>query len=151
VIDRIDLNSDGTAGLVVDYKGSRRLTVKEIKEGVEIQLLLYAKYVQEKLGKEILGIELYPVRLRERCGVYLKERVQEIFKDGGEAVKKRCLTQSEFKDCEKAFLEHVLTCIERLLSGDIAIDPAGCVFCDCSAICRSDKWSAKLMTEENDE
>jgi ATP-dependent helicase/nuclease subunit B len=151
VIDRIDLNRAGTAGIILDYKGARKLTVKEVKEGDEIQLLLYAKFVRERLGKEVLGLELYPVRLRERSGVYLEERVQEIFNDGGEAVKKRCVTHSEFMDCEKAFLGHVLTCIERLLSGDIRIEPAGCTFCDLSTICRCDKWSAKLKAEDDDE
>jgi ATP-dependent helicase/nuclease subunit B len=150
-IDRIDLNCDGTGGLIVDYKGKEELKIKKVKEGAEIQLLLYAKYVREQLGKAVLGLELYPVRLRARSGVYLEERVQEIFKDGGAAVKKRCVTHSGFMDCEKAFLEHTLTCIERLLGGDITIEPAGCTFCDLAAICRCDKWSATLKAEDDDE
>jgi hypothetical protein len=54
-------------------------------------------------------------------------------------------------DSEKAFLDHVLTCIERLLDGEISLDFAGCPFCDLAAICRCDKWSATLKAEDDDE
>lgn len=152
IIDRIDLTEEQTGAVIVDYKGSESLNVNKVKSGEELQLLLYAKYVREHMGKDVIGIELYPIKKRERTGMYRDDRIHEIFAEGGTSIsKQRKFSRSDFAAFEATCLKKTLECIERLRNGEISITAGSCKWCDFHSVCRCDAWGEKLKEHLGDE
>lgn len=159
IIDRLD-NWNGYVR-IVDYKtGSRKFRLPDILMGQNMQMLiyLYAAVKSGKYGDKAAGIFYMPssrdrendAAKRRMSGMMLadSELVKAMDKVGGEFVPKLSKTPSDsfiFEgDFEKIFslIENKLSLAgERIMSGDIAVDPVdgldspACKYCDFAAVC----------------
>ena len=124
-IDRIDVSTDEQGGRVyrvLDYKTGSIPTAKEVREGISLQLPIYAYAVQERLGTVSQAAYLV---LSQKKGLKIADypRADPI----PEAVEK--------------LPSNVCLVVERICSGEFVPQPEGgeqrqCRWCDFRSICR---------------
>jgi ATP-dependent helicase/nuclease subunit B len=147
-IDRIDTDSAGKLGYVVDYKYSRAEWVKEqFKQSLEgemthFQLPIYLLALGASLGLEPAGAELLSVKNRVRRFAVVRGDLADL---RGAEKQSRRLGEAEFE----AYLQRAREVIARLIvaarRGTIATQPrdpqacgpGACVGAD---LCRYDRW-----------
>lgn len=115
-IDRIDTGPSGDEAFVIDYKKSSRNLAKKLKNGEEIQLPLYLLAAQRLL-------KLKPAGLEHRI---LKTGTQE----------SPDLDPKEIEDLLAQTEERIRGAVRKIRSGDIAVEPRDCAFCEFDAVCR---------------
>jgi ATP-dependent helicase/nuclease subunit B len=134
-MDRVDLDPDGAAGLVIDYKTSRVPRAGDFDEGVVLQAPLYALALEQVFGLRCLGAEYRSVTGLERRGTY---RADIAWRE-----KRRDL------DTQLANLEKTL---DRLVSdmrkGRIDLAAESCDFCPYANVCQVEPSEIAARREE---
>jgi ATP-dependent helicase/DNAse subunit B len=144
-IDRVDVTPDGRAGLIRDYKGSRRVTsgAKLLDEG-KLQLQLYARALSRQWGIEPLGGVYEPLAATDDArprGVLRKDERGAAL-DGVNAVDRDLLDPVEFEAALDAAAARAAEIVAGMRAGRIQRDPIDdrCPsYCTFQAICRRER------------
>lgn len=149
-MDRVDCDPESQAACVVDYKlGGGKLVklMEHLENGTELQLPIYLLAVRELLGRNPAAAELYSVLPPpRRSGIYQKELM-----DGIEAENKQsgaALTSGEFEGLLSASKALIGKYVRGIRSGDIAVKPKECTYCDFNHVCRFEIW--RLIYQETE-
>ncbi|MCI0568791.1 MAG: PD-(D/E)XK nuclease family protein [Acidobacteria bacterium] len=148
IIDRIDTDSDGKLGYVVDYKYSDPSRVRDqFKASVSgdltnFQPAIYLLALREALGLEPVGAELLAAKTGVQRFAVGRESLEEVW---GAPEKSERLGEADFE----GFLGRARTVMADLIAsartGDIDTrpkDPEACGpgACDAADVCRYDRW-----------
>lgn len=145
-IDRIDVNPEGTAGLVMDYKRTATFTPSDLVLGVQLQLPIYLMVMERFLNLKGIGAELYSIKEVRRSGFYRKEWMHL-------AGKKRAgpmtFSEEDFMRMAERSLLFIRRFAEGMQSQEIAVRPRVCeAYCAYASVCRIEKWKLPSMLEE---
>ena len=160
-IDRVDLAPGGRAGLIRDYKGSRRVTsgAKLLDEG-KLQLQLYAQALSRQWGIEPLGAVYEPLAATDdpRPRGILRKDEREDALDGLLTVDRDLLDPEQFDAALDAATVRAAEIVAGMRAGRIDRDPIDdrCPsFCTFQAICRRERAvgpePSKVEEEEDEE
>ncbi|WP_459129535.1 PD-(D/E)XK nuclease family protein [Guggenheimella bovis] len=145
-IDRIDENDSHFR--IVDYKsGSKRFDMTRAKEGLDLQLLIYANAYEKLSGKDVSGV--YYSRIQDPL---VEEGSQLKVLDGislpgvetNDYVSQVSLSESELKELREIAVEKAKETLDRMNIGDISAKPVlydkkvPCTYCNYASICRFD-------------
>jgi len=160
-IDRIDVSAGGErAGLIRDYKASRRVTpAARLADEGKLQLQLYALALAREWGIRPLGGVYEPLGAtddpRPRGFLRLQERDGAL--DGLRVVPNDLLGEPEFEQMLGAAAQQAAAVVEGMRAGRIDRDPIDdeCPsFCTFQAMCRRDRaarHAPAVAEEEEDE
>jgi ATP-dependent helicase/DNAse subunit B len=144
-IDRVDMAPGGRAGLVRDYKGSRRVTsgAKLLDEG-KLQLQLYARTLSAQWGIDPLGSVYEPLGATDdaRPRGILRKDERDAALDGFIAVDRDLLEPDDFESALDAAEARAAEIVAGMRAGRIRRDPIDdrCPsFCTFQAICRRER------------
>lgn len=160
-VDRIDETEDEF--IVIDYKtGSTKIDYFEIIFGKKVQLILYAKILEEVLNKKCAGVYYLSVNddfsTNDKLKIYLngitKNADNNIFKldnlvskeDGIKSEyfdfnEKFILSPTQFENLLNKIFEKVLDAINKIKSGEFGAnvlmlsEKCACEYCDYAEIC----------------
>jgi ATP-dependent helicase/DNAse subunit B len=159
-IDRVDVTPDGRAGLIRDYKGSRRVTsgAKLLDEG-KLQLQLYARALSSQWGIEPLGGVYEPLAATDdaRARGILRKDERGAALDGVNAVDRDFLDPDEFEAALHAAAARAAEIVAGMRAGRIQRDPIDdrCPsYCTFQAICRRERAvgpEPSVAAEEDEE
>jgi ATP-dependent helicase/DNAse subunit B len=159
-IDRVDVTPDGRAGLIRDYKGSRRVTsgAKLLDEG-KLQLQLYARALSRQWGIEPLGGVYEPLAATDdaRPRGILRKDERGAALDGVNAVDRDLLDPDEFEAALDAAAARAAEIVAGMRAGRIQRDPIDdrCPsYCTFQAICRRERAvgpEPSVAAEEDEE
>jgi ATP-dependent helicase/DNAse subunit B len=144
-IDRVDLAPGGRAGLIRDYKGSRRVTsgAKLLDEG-KLQLQLYARALSRQWGIEPLGGVYEPLAATDDTrprGILRKDERDDAL-EGLHTVDRDLLEPEQFDAALDAATVRAAEIVAGMRAGRIQRDPIDdrCPsFCTFQAICRRER------------
>ena len=147
-IDRIDLDSEGKYGLVIDYKTGKKFNAKFLKNGVLLQLPFYLIAAREKLGLKPLGGHLYSLSKTASTGFHHKDNLAE----AGIATRKGShFPGKEFDEVIHRSIRFAEKFVGGIEHAEIPVKPRDCVsYCPYSAVCRIEKWRLEHIYREID-
>lgn len=141
-IDRVDRSSDGKY-IVYDYKSSRGSTVKEMREGADLQMHLYIRAVKDlfqKPDEEVIGGGYYSIKDRNRNNGLYREDFSGHTAIGSTA--RSNMTTEEWATILEEGETFAWRYVDGMRRGDFRILPkedACCPRCDFKTVCRFDK------------
>lgn len=135
-MDRVDISTAGA--LIIDYKLGATPNIHKSKDGLTLQVILYALAVKKLFNIDPVGMEYRPIKAWAPDGYYSAA--------SGIERRNRTFEPDEFAsvlaECEGKTVELA----QRLRSGRIEIDPAECSpHCSFTDICRFDKHKLKAQ------
>jgi len=140
-IDRLDTWQNKS--LIIDYKTGKSsdLKIKDIENGLHLQLPSYAIAILSKDTQEIIGLEVYSLRKSKRTGFYISDpSIDNIYYP---KKKKNVLPHDEFKKLllrTSSFIQKYAEQIERSCIAAIPHDFKCPSYCPYSLLCRINKW-----------
>lgn len=153
-LDRVETADTGKKklGVVVDFKYSKNgfdaKRLGAVEQGQEFQIPLYLLALQEVLGMEPAGAELYTLRGEpRRAGVFAEDVTAHVFR--GEAPEgTELLSREEFRKLLVTARQKMEEYAARIRTGEIEVRPfdtrycrkGGCDFFD---LCRVNKWEQR--------
>ena len=148
IIDRIDTDSEGRLGYVVDYKYSDPSRVRDqfkasLSENMaNFQPAIYLLALREALGLEPVGAELLSVKKGVQRFAVGRESLAEIW---GPPEKSERLDEADFEEFLRRARAVMAGLIASARSGDIETRPrdpevCGPGACDAADVCRYDRW-----------
>jgi len=148
VIDRIDLaDDDPVLAVVVDYKSSASMTMKDLEAGKVLQAPVYALALARLLGFTPIGVEFMGIKQGEAKGIYRQE-AKDRYPDGNRI-------KSLPPDAWQALLDGCEATLgsaaRRLATGEIALAPTTprCPGrCEYLALCRGTKAALEARVRE---
>lgn len=148
-IDRIDLDSGRTSGLVLDYKRSAVFSRSALEAGTLLQLPIYSLVLERLVKIRPAGAELYALRTQEKNGFY-RESCKDLFP--GISPKRMILSDEDFAlvlERAEAFIQRFTRERESHRFAARPRDIQGCrKFCSYSSVCRIQKWKLEMIQEE---
>lgn len=146
-IDRVDVDPKTGSALVVDYKGTKHWSKKQVEEGLSLQLPIYLLAVENFLKLKPVGAQLRFLKSGDPAGLYHKENAAPF----EEFAKKKGLTDAEFRELLKNSTDYMKRFMREIGEGTIAVMPRdrqSCDYCPYPAVCRIQKWRLPLIAEE---
>lgn len=138
-IDRIDLaDDDPELAIVVDYKSSASMSMKDLGAGKVLQAPIYALALARLLKFTTIGVEFMGIRQAEAKGIYRQEARDRYPAGRGMKLLSPDAWQSLLEECE-ALLG---VAAARIAAGDIDLAPTTprCPLrCDYYALCRGSR------------
>ncbi|MBI3307654.1 MAG: exodeoxyribonuclease V subunit gamma [Candidatus Omnitrophica bacterium] len=147
-VDRIDIDHEGKAGLVIDYKTGREFKREYLKTGGALQLPIYLMVLEKMLGIPPAGAEIYSIKGRKNNGFYLRSRA-EFFP--GLSAKKMILTNGEFQEVMEKSTGFIREFVRDIRAMKISARPRKedeCKYCSYAPVCRIEKWRVPLIAGE---
>jgi ATP-dependent helicase/DNAse subunit B len=136
VIDRIDLaDDDPDLAVVVDYKTSAVMTMKDLEAGKVLQAPIYALALARLLRFTPIGVEFMGIRQAEAKGIYQQEAKERYPDSRGMRFLTPDAWQSLLDNCEAA----LAAAAARMAAGEIPLAPTTprCPLrCDYYPLCR---------------
>jgi hypothetical protein len=142
-IDRVDLTPEGGA-VIADYKlGKGRFDMRDLDQGVMLQLPLYAKAVREVFGLEVAGAEYVSVMARDRTGVYCDKGLPL-----RRSVHNLIISPAALESKLASAAEQARACIQRIRRGEMPRGPLDECPSNCAyeGICRVEAWTLRQIT-----
>ena len=158
-IDRVDVAADGSV-IAYDYKLSRGATLRDMKEGRDVQLAIYLAALEQTVlpGREIAGGGYYVLRGRgERRNKGLYRSLHTLSTGIGNNVDAN-LTDEEWRQIRQEVIARVWQFIDGMRAGNFRVTPSlqkkTCAICDYAAVCRYDpyriNWKLKQFKDPDD-
>ncbi|MBI3313744.1 MAG: exodeoxyribonuclease V subunit gamma [Candidatus Omnitrophica bacterium] len=147
-IDRIDVDVEEKAGLVIDYKTSREFKKDDLKTGAALQLPIYLLVLEKILGLQPAGAEIYSIKGRKNSGFYLDEYAR-LFP--GLSSRKMILTAGEFRNVLAGAVRFIQEFVRNMRGLKIEARPRKideCNYCSYASVCRIEKWRLPIIIEE---
>ncbi len=142
VIDRIDIDPETKAAIVIDYKSGAYKAdqlMDHLGKGIELQIPIYLLAAGELLGLRPVAGEIYPVMApAKRKGIYDAAAVAEIAEVSSRSA--GLLEGPDFRALLETIKAKIPEYVERLQSGDIAVRSKACGECPYDHLCRFEKW-----------
>lgn len=149
-IDRIDLDPETGAAVVIDYKSGAYKADKlmdHLEKGIELQIPIYLLAAEKLLGLRPAGGELYPVmQPARRRGIYDSPAMAKIAEISSRSSGQ--LDGPGFRGLLEAVEKKIPEYVERLQKGDIAVRSKACGECPYEHLCRFEKWKLIYSEEE---
>ena len=149
-IDRIDLDPETGAAVVIDYKSGAYKADKlmdHLAKGIELQIPIYLLAAEKLLGLKPAGGELYPVmQPARRRGIYDAPAMAKIAEISSRSSGQ--LDGPGFRGLLEAVEKKIPEYVERLQKGDIAVRSKACGECPYEHLCRFEKWKLIYSEEE---
>jgi len=132
-MDRVDVAADGGRAVVIDYKSGRgAFSLDEVREGLSLQLPIYAIALKEIFHIEPVAAEIYSLADGRRRGIYQKEAVQDLILDKRNT---GVLSSEEFSQLLEDSKKIIVNYAHEIRQGKIAVEPKNCRGCPYSSIC----------------
>ena len=151
VIDRIDLlDDDPTQAVVVDYKSSSAMSLRELAEGKVLQAPIYALATLRVLGLTPLGVEFMGLKQAEARGIYRQEA--EGYYDSTKGM--RLLAEEEWLRLLRHSELQIVQAAEDIAAGRIMRDPTTrrCPHhCDYFPFCRGERYQLERIVRRKQE
>ena len=153
-IDRVDQHA--SRAVVVDYKlskGSATAGRKGWKDGVDIQLPLYAHAVKELLGLDVVGLEWVAARERQRA-VQWSDVAEEALAMRVEGSGQTADEARTFATRVEDALDAALTVVDAARAGRFDLqdlDPKRCGTCPWRSVCRPGQFRYGVDASEDGE
>ena len=113
----------------------RQFSLQDIKEGISLQLPVYAIALREIFHIEPLAIEIYSLADGKRRGVY-----NEAARDSIPTLRKTStLSQDEFLQLLEGTERFIANYAHEIRQGKISIEPENCIYCPYNSICGFEK------------
>ncbi len=151
-IDRVDVSEAGKVALAYDYKLSKGAALKDIRDGLEVQIPIYLAALEQLILPEyrLAGGGYYILRAnkaRRNQGLY--RSAYSTYTKIGPTVKAN-LPDAEFERIRAEVIARVWEFIDGMRAGDFRVDPARgkktCEWCDYSAVCRYEPYRINRKT-----
>jgi len=147
-IDRIDLaDDDPELAIVVDYKSSASMTMKDLEAGKVLQAPIYALALARLLEFTPIGVEFMGIKQAEAKGIYRQEAKDRYPAGRGMKLLPPDAWQSLLDDCESV----LGAAATRIAAGDIPLAPTTprCPLrCDYYALCRGTRAELEKRVRE---
>ena len=137
--------ADGSV-IAYDYKLSRGATLRDMKEGRDVQLAIYLAALEQTVlpGREIAGGGYYVLRGRgERRNKGLYRSLHTLSTGIGNNVDAN-LTDEEWRQIRQEVIARVWQFIDGMRAGNFRVTPSlqkkTCAICDYAAVCRYDPY-----------
>ncbi|HQB12300.1 MAG TPA: PD-(D/E)XK nuclease family protein, partial [Candidatus Omnitrophota bacterium] len=145
-IDRIDIDPERKAALVVDYKRTAKLDRSALELGTSLQLPLYILVAEKLLGLTLVGGELFALKEGKRSGFYQKDECE---KYGLQVSKLSGMSGEEFRRVLDRSVDFVKRFTEEIRGLNILVRPRDCEkYCPYAALCRIEKWRIPVILQE---
>jgi ATP-dependent helicase/nuclease subunit B len=150
-IDRVDIAADGTV-VAYDYKLSQGATLRDMKEGRDLQLHLYLAALEQLFlpGRQVAGGGYYVLRGAKRG------RNQGLYRStlgrytGAPANSAGQLTESDWLEARAQMGRRIWEFIDGMRAAHFEVNPSApeqtCRFCDYAAVCRYEKFRIRRKT-----
>lgn len=139
-IDRIDVNDDDpTSAVVVDYKSSSSMTLKDLENGQVLQAPIYALALQRLYGLRALGVEFMGLKQGVSRGIYRAE-IKELY---GTKTGVSALTDAEWESYLQDNETRLCDAVALLRRGTISLEPntKRCpASCEYFLLCRGNRF-----------
>ncbi len=146
-IDRVDVNEEGTAGLVMDYKRTQTFKVKDLVLGVQLQLAIYVMVLERFLGMKPIGGELYSLKKIQKGGFYREDLLALAGKKPGRGL--LAFPEADFQALLERSLFFIRKYDEAMHAKIMTVRPRVCdPFCSYASVCRVEKWRLPAVLEE---
>lgn len=146
-IDRIDVDSSGRYGLVIDYKTGGSFKFQDLLFGKSLQLPLYLLALQKIFKLKPLGGEIYQIKGAERKGFYSKEGLQEIKTEPPS--KKNVYERGDFEKILERSVRFSSEFADGITRAQIPVRPRDCdSHCPFPSLCRIEKWRLPFIYQE---
>ena len=131
-VDRVDIGREGDGFILFDYKSGRAPTRKEMENGLDLQLLVYLKALEKKLGLKGIGAGYYSLVQRERThGIWRKSWNEET------GMRLRSLDDNEWESLFQQLYEWVNQYVTGIRRGVFFPTTKECPkYCKYRSICR---------------
>ncbi len=137
-LDRIDVNSDCSKFLVIDYKsGNTSSVINDIKQGLHFQIPIYVQAVRKLLlpNSIPMGGMLISVKAAEKKHGLLKKQYQRKHFDVGRS--RSLLNDEQWEDIIENSLNQAASLVAKIREADFRVEPTNCPkYCDYENICR---------------
>ena len=145
-IDRIDVDAENKAGLIIDYKRTAVFKRFDLEFGTALQLPIYIMVLEKILNLKAAGGELYSLKELENKGFYHSDHL-ELFP--GLSKKRMILEEEKFRAMLEKSTEYIRRFSREMEQMKIPVRPRECPdYCNFSAVCRIEKWKVPIMIEE---
>ncbi|HYL97905.1 MAG TPA: PD-(D/E)XK nuclease family protein, partial [Blastocatellia bacterium] len=142
-IDRVDIAADGTA-IAYDYKLSRGPSVKDMREGRDVQIALYLEALERVLlpGNQLAGGGYYALRggkSRRNNGMYRRRMAAYT---NIRSTNASSLEDEDWSRLRSEIIAHIWSYIDGMRTGRLepvpSLEKKTCSICDYAAVCRYD-------------
>jgi ATP-dependent helicase/nuclease subunit B len=137
-MDRLDLDDDGRQALIVDYKRSGEMRVKDLLAGNDLSLPLYALAARKLWGLDVLGAYIVSLKKNEMKGFFKKTAYQR-----PRTRSPQVLTDEAFEGLLDKVQSKVMDAAQKLKRGDISARSRSCKHCSYYGMCRFEGWSSR--------
>ena len=145
-IDRIDVDSSGEYGLVVDYKTAGGFKKSELEFGTALQLPLYLLAIQKLLKLKPAGGEIHQIKDAKRSGFYSRSALDDL---DSRTSSRNVLEQKQFDEVIERAVRFAYQFSEGITKAEIPVRPRDCVsYCPFPSLCRIEKWRLPFIYQE---
>ena len=151
VIDRIDvLDDEPTQAVVVDYKSSAAMTLRELEAGKVLQAPIYALAAARVFNLAALGVEFMGLKQAEALGIYQQQAGGYYANHKG----MKLLPEEAWQELLQRAETRLLAAAQAIAAGEIAPAPTTTrcpLHCEYLALCRGERYALERMVRESGE
>ncbi len=147
-IDRVDVAevNGEKIGIIIDYKyGKTEFEIKDIEEGTDLQLPIYALALREVFKIVPVAVQFYALKSTKKSGIYNRELIERYTLNIEQTKKSLSVDTREFNKRLEETKGHIVKFASEIGKGRVALDPHNLDYCgegrcDFARVCRIDKW-----------
>ncbi|MDR4497294.1 MAG: exodeoxyribonuclease V subunit gamma [Candidatus Scalindua sp.] len=150
-IDRVDVSlvNGEKIGIIIDYKyGKTEFDVKEMEEGTDLQLPIYALALRDVFNIVPVAAEYYALKSSKKTGIYNQDLTERLGLNLELTKKSLAADNREFTKRLEETKNRILQFAKEIHNGRIELAPhnldrCGERNCDFANVCRIDKWKLR--------